>query len=81
MVHGQHDTEAVDEDPDSIENIVSVGTLGERERNVYSKTYHLLTCTRGHDGSSMTVSAFAAKAPLRNVGPRFTVTLANLGLD
>ena len=38
----------------------------------------IVTWTRGQDGSSMTAPALAAKAPLRKVGPRFTVTLANL---
>ena len=37
-----------------------------------------LTWTRGQEGSSITAPAFAARAPLRKVGPRLTVTLANL---
>ena len=38
-----------------------------------------VTWTRGQDGSSITAPAFAARAPLRKVGPRLMVTLANLG--
>ena len=38
----------------------------------------LLTWTKGQDGSSRTASELAARAPLRKVGPRFTVILANL---
>ena len=37
-----------------------------------------VTWTRGQLGSSMTAPALAASAPLRKVGPRFTVTEANL---
>ena len=37
-----------------------------------------ITWTRGHDGSWMWASAFAARAPLRKVGPRLTVMLENL---
>ena len=37
-----------------------------------------LAWTRGQEGSSITAPAFAARAPLRNVGPKLTVTLANL---
>ena len=41
-------------------------------------TIRVNTCTKGQDGSSMAAPAFAARAPLRKVGPRLTVTLANL---
>ena len=37
-----------------------------------------ITWTRGHDGSWIWASAFAARAPLRKVGPRLTVMLENL---
>ena len=37
-----------------------------------------VTWTSGQLGSSMTAPALAASAPLRKVGPRFTVTEANL---
>ena len=39
----------------------------------------IITWTRGQEGSWMCASAFAARAPLRKVGPRFTVMLENLG--
>ena len=38
----------------------------------------ILTCTRGQEGSWTWSSRFAARAPLRNVGPRLIVMLANL---
>ena len=41
----------------------------------------LVTCTSGQLGSSMTAPALAASAPLRKVGPRFTVTEANLSIQ
>ena len=40
-----------------------------------------VTCTSGQLGSSMTAPALAASAPLRKVGPRFTVTEANLSIQ
>ena len=36
-----------------------------------------LTCTSGHEGSSMWRSALAASAPLRKVGPRLMVMEEN----
>ena len=38
----------------------------------------ILTCTMGQEGSWTWSSRFAAKAPLRKVGPRLIVMLANL---
>ena len=40
-----------------------------------------VTWTSGQLGSSMTAPALAASAPLRKVGPRFTVTEANLSIQ
>ena len=48
---------------------------------IYIERRKKLAWTRGQEGSSITAPAFAARAPLRNVGPRLTVTLANLNCD
>ena len=78
VVDSQQDTQAVDEDPDDIEDIVSVGPLTVTHIILIHHYTLTLTWTRGQDGSSITAPAFAARAPLRKVGPRLTVTLANL---
>ena len=49
--------------------------------NPKSKKRCLVTWTSGQLGSSMTAPALAASAPLRKVGPRFTVTEANLHMQ
>ena len=47
-------------------------------KNIFPRQNIWHTWTRGHEGWWMWASALAARAPLRNVGPRLIVMLENL---
>ena len=51
LVEGQHDAQEVDQDPEGIENIVTIWTLMVDKVLGYSMTAnYFFTCTRGQDG-------------------------------
>ena len=77
MVDGEGEAEQVDQDPQQVEHIVAVWTLIMRII-IMIVIIIILTCTMGQEGSWTWSSRFAAKAPLRKVGPRLIVMLANL---
>ena len=52
--------------------------LVEVYKNIFPRQNIWHTWTRGHEGWWMWASALAARAPLRNVGPRLIVMLENL---
>ena len=82
MVHGEGQAEQVDENPEEVKHIMTVGTLHKRLLRMWvtmqTSSNPCLTCTRGQEGSVTWSSALAAIPPLRKVGPRLMVMLANL---
>ena len=88
MVDGEGQAEQVDQDPENVQHIVAVWTLGWSgvdgeawsgfEWSGVEWRGMEWTWTMGQEGSCTCPSLLAASAPLRKVGPRLMVMLANL---